>query len=109
MGGMPSSHGLEWRTDGQSRKRYDENFDKIDWSDDGTKKHCPHEMNGGIIYYCRDCAAKNLLPIVPIIDSVGGYCYLCGVDNLYAGQLGKGFVEKLGIKIPSFEELDATR
>ena len=29
MGGMPSARGLEWRTDGESRKRYGENFDKI--------------------------------------------------------------------------------
>lgn len=32
--GMPSARGLEWRTDGESRKKYDENFDKINMRGD---------------------------------------------------------------------------
>jgi hypothetical protein len=34
MGGMPSSHGVEWKSDGESRKRFDDNYDKINWHDD---------------------------------------------------------------------------
>jgi hypothetical protein len=41
MGGMPSARGLEWRTDGQSRMRFTEGFEKIPRNPDGSMRVNP--------------------------------------------------------------------
>lgn len=35
--GMPSAYGSEWKGQdaGESKKKFDENYDHIDWSDNG--------------------------------------------------------------------------
>lgn len=38
MPGMPSARGVEWKGRDDSRKRFDENFDKINWSNDKPRE-----------------------------------------------------------------------
>jgi hypothetical protein len=36
--GMPSTHGVEWKDREVSKKKFDDNYDKIDWSN-GEKEN----------------------------------------------------------------------
>jgi hypothetical protein len=45
MSGMPSARGQEWRTDGQSKQRFEQGFDAIPRNPDGTMRIEPLVVN----------------------------------------------------------------
>ena len=60
MPGMPSARGLEWRTDGKSRKRYDQGFDRI-----------PMDPKTGKMVYALPTTTE------PILQKLPESCHVC--------------------------------
>lgn len=57
-------------------------------------------------YYCQSCAMQYRLPLSgPDLDgSVAGFCYICGVADVYAGFMKKEELEKLGVEEFAYPE-----
>ena len=60
MGGMPSARGTEWKGREEARKKFDDNYGKINWKD--TEVQHISEIHSEIPASCKECIMLEHCP-----------------------------------------------